>query len=163
MSMNCPPAKIQCLGTNQFDELCPANPNEVSYFIQEHLNGDLEIPPQKPSIEEIFNTRHDIEITKCAVITVKRPAGKKVLIVGHVTVGVEYIAKVPDQKVHFAHWVIQFQVLLKNQDGSLLDPSFDPSLYIPHVCVEHEEYCQIDERHISKELVLLVWLQRKDN
>lgn len=152
----------QCVSSSAGDELCPTTPSEASYYTQVQLNGQLEIPPYKPPMEELFNTRHDIDITKCAVITVKRPAGKKVLIVGRVTVGAEYIADVPDQTVHFAHWQLSFQALLMNPDGTLLPIDFDPSKYIAHVCVEHEDYAQVDDRHISKELVLLVWLQPKD-
>jgi len=153
----------QCFESNVGDEMCPGPGDVVSYHVQVALNGLLEIPLNKPPKEEIFNVRHEIDITKFTTITVKRPPGKKVLVVGKVMLGIEYIADVPDQKVHFAHWDIPFQVLIKNDDGSLLDLDFNLDEYIAHACVEHEEVMQVDERTIAKEIVLLIWLQRIDN
>ncbi|HAU32373.1 MAG: hypothetical protein XD78_1772 [Desulfotomaculum sp. 46_296] len=152
-----------CIDSNVGDELCPAPGDVVSYHTQIPLSGLLEIPLQKPPKEQIFNTTHEIDITKYTALTVKKPPGKKVLVAGKIMAGIEYIAKVPDQKVHFAHWDIPFQALIKNDNGSLLDLAFNLDEYIAHVCVEHEEYMQIDERTISMEIVLLIWLQRKDN
>ncbi|WP_418792496.1 hypothetical protein [Phosphitispora sp. TUW77] len=145
------------------DERCPDSNDVVSYHTQIQLNGLLEIPLNKPPKEKMFNTIHEVDITKLTAVTVKKPPGKKILVVGKLMVGLEYIAKVPDQKVHFAHWEIPFQALIKNDDGTLLPLDFDLDQYIAHVCVEYEEYHQIDERTITKELVLLIWLQRKDN
>ncbi len=152
-----------CIDSNVGDELCPGPGDVVSYHTQIPLNGLLEIPLNKPPKESIFNTTHEIDITKFTTITVKKPPGKKVLVVGKIMVGIEYIAKVPDQKVHFAHWDIPFQVLINNDDGSLLDLNFNLDDYVAHACVEHEEYMQVDERTISKGIVLLIWLQPKDN
>lgn len=153
----------QCPSGVMGDERCPGSGDVVSFHTQIQLNGLLEIPLNKPPKEEIFNATHEIDITKLTTVIVKKPPGKKVLVVGKVRVGIEYIAKVPDQKVHFAHWEIPFQALLKNDDGSLLPLDFDLSKYVAHICVEHEEYSQVDERTIAKEIVLLIWLQLKEN
>lgn len=152
-----------CTDGNVGEELCPGAGDVVSYHTQIVLNGLLEVPLNKPPVEDIFNVVHEIDITKLDTVVVKKPPGRKVLVVGKVMVGIEYIARVTDQKVHFAHWEIPFQALLKNDDGSLLDLDFDLSQYVAHVCVEHEQYDQINDRTIAKELVLLIWLQRKDN
>lgn len=154
---------LYCTDSTVGEELCPGPGDVVSYHTQIALNGLLEIPLTKPPKEKIFNTKHEIDITKFTTVTVKKPPGKKVLVVGVVTVGIEYIAKVPDQKVHYAHWDIPFQALIKNDDGTLLDLDFNLNDYIAHVCVEHEEYSQVDERTITKELVLLIWLQPRNN
>lgn len=157
MSKQCPGSLIIC------DEYCPKSGDVVSFHTQIQLNGVLEIPFYKPDAEDIFNGIHQIDCTKFTTVTVTKPPGKKILVVGKVMVGIEYIAKVIDQKVHFSHWEIPFQALVKNDDGSLLDLNFNLDDYVVHICVEHEQYDLIDERTISKELVLLVWLQKKDN
>lgn len=157
MSKQCPGSNVIC------DEYCPKSGDVVSYHTQIQLNGLLEIPLNKPDAKDIFNAIHEIDCTKYTTVTVKKPPGKKVLVVGKVMVGIEYIADVPDQKVHFAHWELPFQALVKNDDGSLLDLNFNLNDYVVHICVEHEQYELVDERSISKELVLLVWLQEKES
>ena len=152
----------QCIPSSGGDELCPLSGDVVSFHTQIKVNGLLEIPEPKPDKETIFNTMHEIKITKLTTITVRQPAGKKVLLVGTLTVGIEYISDTPEQKVHFAHWDIPFQALIKKSDGSLLDLDFKLEDYVAHVCVEHEEYTQIGKRTISKEIVLLIWLQPKN-
>jgi hypothetical protein len=153
----------QCLPSTAGDELCPGPSDVVSYHVQLTLSGLLDIPLNKPPKDHIFNSIHEIDVTKLEPITVKQPVGKKVLVVGKFMAGIEYIAKTPDQKVHFTHWDIPFQVLVKDNDGNLLPFDFDLSQYIAHVCVEHVEFQQVDERTIAYEIVLLVWLQRKEN
>jgi len=152
-----------CPTENIGDERCPGSNDVVSFHTQIKVNGSLEIPSNKPPQEDIFNTTHQIDITKFTTVTVKKPAGKKVLVVGKIQVGIEYIANVPDQKVYFTHWDLPFQALIKNDDGSLLPVDFDLSQYVVHVCVEFEKYSKVDERNIAKELVLLIWLQKKVN
>lgn len=152
-----------CSSGTMTSELCPKPGDVISFHTQIMLNGVLEIPFYKPPAEDVLNAIHEINVTKFTTITVKKPPGMKVLVVGTFMFGVEYIAKVEDQKVHFAHWELPFQALIKNNDGSLLPLDFDIKNYIVHVCVEHLEFSEIDERTISKEIVLLIWLQPKDN
>lgn len=140
-------------------ERCPASVDVVAYGHQIILNGMLDIPFTKPPIEQMFNAIHEIDINKCTVITVRKPPGKKVLIAGKIMIGIEYIAAVHDQKFHFVHWDLPFQVLIKNQDGSPLSPDFDLSRYNVYVCVEHEDFHQISERTIVYDIVLLIWLE----
>lgn len=143
--------------------MCPGEGDVISFHIQTTLSGLLDIPLQKPPKEEIFDSTHEIDITKLKSITVARPQGKKVLVTGTFMAGIEYLAKTEEQTVHFFHSDIPFQVLIKDNDGTMLDLDFDLNEYIAHVCVEHEEYQQVDERTIAYEVVLLIWLQRKDN
>lgn len=149
-----------CTSSKTSFELCPRPGDEIDYYTQLPLNGIVEIPVNKPPKEQIFNTMHEIDITKFITITVKKPPGKKILTVGKFMIGIEYIAKTEDQKMHFAHFDIPFQALIKNKDGSLLPLDFDINQYIVHVCVEYEQYVQIDERTISYEIILLIWLQK---
>lgn len=163
MSRFCQTNNKTCLPTAVTGiERCPPSADIVDYSLQIMLNGVLEIPLVKPPKERIFNAIHEISISKYTSILVKKPPGKKVLVVGEMMVGIEYIAKVPDQKIHFAHWDIPFQALIKNADGSLLSLDFDPSQYNVYVCVEYEDYTQLDERTIVYDIVLLVWLQQNN-
>ncbi|MFA4885544.1 MAG: DUF3794 domain-containing protein [Desulfotomaculaceae bacterium] len=142
-------------------ELCPKPGDTVSFHTQILVNGMLEIPEQKPDIEELLNTAIEITVHKALTITVKAPVGRKVLVAGTLDFGVEYIADVPDQKVHFAHYELPFQALVKNNDGSLLPFDFDLNLYNVHICIEHVEVHEVDGRSFLKEIVLLIWLQPK--
>lgn len=148
-----------CVDSKANFELCPRPGDDVSYHIQIPLNGLVEIPLNKPPKEKIFNSTHEIDITKFCTITIKKPPGKKIIVAGRMMIGIEYISKTVDQKVHFAHWDIPFQALIKNSDGTLLPLDFDLVNYVIHVCVEHEEYTQVDERTIAYEIILLIWLQ----
>ena len=163
MSRFCPANNKTCLPAAVTGiERCPPSADIVAYSLQIVLNGLLEIPLVKPPKERIFNTIHEISISRYISILVKKPPGKKVLVVGDIMVGIEYIASVPDQKVHFAHWDVPFQALIKNADGSLLSPDFDISQYNVYVCVEHEDYSPLNERTIVFDIVLLVWLQQNN-
>lgn len=148
-----------CIGSKASFELYPRPGDQVAYHIEVPLNGLLDIPLNKPPKEQIFNSMHEIDISKFITITVKKPPGKKILVVGKIMSGIEYIARTPEQKVHSAHWDIPFQALIKNNDGSLLPLDFDLNNYVIHVCVEDEEYTQVDERTIAYEIILLIWLQ----
>ncbi len=143
-------------------ELCPTSQNMVAYSLQIMLNGLLEIPVVKPPIERIFNSVHEISISKYTSIMVKKPPGQKVLVAGEIMVGIEYIANVPDQKIHFVHWDLPFQALIKNTDGSFLSLDFDITQYNVHVCVEYEDYSQLNETTIVYDVVLLTWLQQNN-
>jgi len=163
MSRFCPTNNKTCLPTAVTGtERCPPSADIVAYSLQIMLNGVLEIPCVKPPMEQIFNSTHEIQISKYTSILVKKPPGQKVLVVGEMMVGIEYIANVPDQKIHFAHWGVPFQALIKNANGSLLSLDFDISQYNVYVCVEHESYSQLNDRTIVYDIVLLVWLQQNN-
>lgn len=142
-------------------EYCPKPGDVVSYHIQIVVDGQLTIPPEKPSIAQILDHAIEIEVHKILTLDIREPEGRKVLVAGTVKFGIEYIAKVTDQKVHFAHFNLPFQALIRNTDGTLLPPDFNLAEYTVHVCVEFVEVDQLDERSFLKEIVLLIWLQPK--
>ena len=150
-----------CIQSTSGYELCPKKKEDVIYFTQIADTGDLEIPTQKPDVESIFDIIHEIKITETNEILVTKPVGKKVIVGGSLTLGIEYISKTITQKVHFAHWDLYFKALILNEDGTMLPLDFDLNNYVVHICVEELKMIQLDERTVRYSYILLLWLQTK--
>ncbi len=149
-----------CFISNVGGEKCPGPVDEASYSNQTTLSGLMEIPLNKPDKEEIYDTSHEIDVEKLVSISVSRPRGKKVLITGTFTPSISYISKTEQQTVHNFHQDLPFQILIKKDDGTHLDPDFDLNQFVAYICVEFQNYQQVDERTITYEIVLLFWLQK---
>lgn len=143
-------------------EYCPKPGDVVGFHTQILVDGQLSIPPEKPEIERILDTSIEVEVHKALTLSIQQPEGKKVLVAGTLHFGVEYIANVPSQKVHFAHFDLSFQALVRNTDGTLLPPEFNLADYNVYVCVEHVEVDPLDARSFLKEIALLIWLRPKN-
>ncbi|WBW96630.1 SPOCS domain-containing protein [Oceanirhabdus sp. W0125-5] len=154
---------ICCIQSKAANELCPKRGEEINYYTQVSQSGILTIPDPKPNIEEIFNVIHEIDINELSEILVKSPAGKKVLVGGIITLGIEYISETLTQKVHFAHWDVPFKDLVMNPDGTLLGLDFDLNDFVVHICVEDLVVMKEDSRNVRYEMTLLIWLQNKDS
>ncbi|MCF8010373.1 MAG: DUF3794 domain-containing protein [Clostridiales bacterium] len=72
-------------------------------------NGELEIPCNKPPVEKIIETIVDPTVDR--VITID----KKVIVRGHIEIGVEYVGDVSDcsQPVHFVHFTQNFDCFIE--------------------------------------------------
>lgn len=143
-------------------ELCPKNRNDVIYFTQITDTGELIVPIQKPDVDSVFDVIHQIEVTESKEILIINPVGKKVLVTGRLMVGVEYISKTITQKIHFAHWDLNFKALVMGENDILLPLDFDLNNYVVHVCVEDLKVTKIDDRTMKYSYVLLIWLQAKN-
>lgn len=149
-------------------ELCPNSTARAKYFTEVIINGNLHIPEQKPPKQHIVKTARLVEITCMDVIDVippgsTTPIGRKIFVAGMVTLGIQYVADTPDQKVHFVHFDVPFSAIIQGDCGALIpvaDTIF-PDDFVVHVCVEKMRFTQVDNRTISKELVLLVWVEEK--
>ena len=150
-----------CLKATAGYELCPKKSEDVVYFTQIADTENLQIPIQKPDVESIFDVIHEIKITETSEILVKKPVGKKVIVGGSLTLGIEYISKTITQKVHFAHWNLNFKALIMKEDDTLLPLDFDLNNYVVHICVEELKMTQVDERTVRYSYILLIWLQAK--
>lgn len=144
----------------------PYNPYfcPVAYFTEIIINGNLIIPPQKPPKAHIVKATHSIKLKDVEVITVTlpnatSPSGYKILVSGIFTLGLQYVADVPDQKVHFVHYDLPFNAILLDDCGGLIPVK--PDNFVIHVCVENIKFRQIDNRTISKEILLMIWAQQK--
>lgn len=147
---------------------CPPPGSNLPYFTEIVINHNLIIPCQKPDIEMITNVTKNFKIDDVEVLDVDLGdvQGKKLIIAGTLTLGIEYSAAVPSQEVHFAHFTIPFKAIITQRPcpgafRGLIDPAFILSNWNIRICVEHEQYHIINPREISKVLVVLIWLEPK--
>lgn len=128
------------------------------------INHNLVIPEHKPPMELLLGYRINYEITKALVIdtplvTSDQPPLplRKVIVEGMAKIAIKYVANVPDQQVHGAHFEEPFSRLLEWPGG--------PAPGAP-ICVEVvEEHVQIhmlDDRHLSKVIVIQLNITLKD-
>ncbi|WP_366924168.1 DUF3794 domain-containing protein [Metallumcola ferriviriculae] len=153
------------------DEYCPHHNADVAYYTQISLNGHCTVPGPKPDIEKIINHSHNIIIKKAISIETEEiecgthlKKGKKVLVAGIFILGIVYISDTLDQKVHYFECKLPFQAIIMchHQCKEHLFPiDFSLNDYQVHVCVEDLEVCQLDERTVNKNIVLMIWLQPK--
>jgi len=159
------PTGILGAGVVQF---CPNADSAAVYFTELIVDGNLTIPEQKPPKSHIVKATTSIELKDVEVIPVTLPGsttpdGYKILVAGIITLGIQYVSNAPDQKVHFVHYELPFEALVLGDCGDLIPPDDDilPDNFVPHVCVEKLRLTQIDSRTISKEIVLMVWVEQK--
>ncbi|PKM90811.1 MAG: hypothetical protein CVU87_01185 [Firmicutes bacterium HGW-Firmicutes-12] len=158
------------------DHLCPPDQSLLNYFTEICLCDHLVIPSQKPDLELITNVIKNFCATDVQVIDVdlgdRDPATEnirqKIALTGTLKLGVEYSADMPEQQVHFAQYNIPFQGIIGYRPcdpltnrGLIDDPTFDIDDYNVHICLEHEQYHQLNSREIKTVLVVLIWLELK--
>ena len=159
-------ACVQCTNEPVPGNQCPPNPPVLlHYFTEIIINHNLVIPEQKPDVEDIIAVHKNFAVHDFETIDVNLgdTTGRKVVLAGTLELGFEYSAAVPSQEVHFAHFCIPFQAIIKFRpceiNRGLLPPDFDITQYNVRFCVEHEQYHVISPREISKVLVVLIWLE----
>lgn len=120
------------------------------------VDHKLVIPPQKPPMECIIDTNVEVEIEKAVVIDTpllypENPELqlRKVVIAGRVIITVKYVAHVPSQKVHAAHFEIPFCTLIEWPGGP---PQGTPIKVVP--VIEKTVFEQEDERRIFKAILI---------
>ncbi|WP_418789907.1 SPOCS domain-containing protein [Phosphitispora sp. TUW77] len=151
---------------------CPRPHDHVSYYSQVVLNGHCEIPEPKPDCETLIDKYHSIEILKSETIDAiqyldcHRVQGKKVVITGNFKLGIEYSANEPSQKVHYFECIIPFSAFIlpciDNQEF-LFPQDFVLDEYVVHVCMEDLQLDRISDRLFNKVIVLMIWLQQKND
>ena len=125
-------------------------------FTEVPIDSKLIIPPQKPPMECILDTIVDIELEKTEVIDTPLlyPEDdtlqlRKVIVTGIVKIIIKYSALVPSQKVHAAHFDVQFCTLIEWPGGP---PQGTPIIVEPvfeKIILKRE-----DERKIFKAILL---------
>lgn len=120
------------------------------------INHNLTIPPQKPPMEKLLGYKIEYMITKAEVIATKLVSDdnpplpiRKVIIDGVAKIMVKYVADVPDQQVHGAHFEECFQDLIEWPGG----PAPGTNICV-EVVEEHVQIHWIDDRHLSKVIVI---------
>ena len=122
------------------------------------INHDLTIPENKPPMERLLGYKVKYEITKAEVIATPLQSDdqpplpiRKVILEGIAKITIKYVAAVEDQQVHGAHFDVPFSKLLIWPGG----PAPSSPLCID-VLEEHVQFHMLDERHISKLIVIQV-------
>lgn len=159
---------IQCINDNNPGTQCPVGRQQLEWFTEISICDILTIPGPKPDIEAIGNVTKNFKVEDVEILDVDLGdvQGRKVVIAGTLTLGIEYSALVESQEVHFAHFNLPFQVIIKErpcpgQWRGLLNPTFNINAVNINFCVEHEQYHILDPRTIQAILVVLVWLELK--
>ncbi|ADL13019.1 DUF3794 domain-containing protein [Acetohalobium arabaticum] len=132
-------------------------------FDQVPIDSKLVIPPQKPEMEYILDTKVNVIINKDEVIDTPLlvPEAedevqlRKVVVSGIVEIKIVYSALVPDQKVHAAHFNVPFCELIEWPDGP---PQGTPIEVDP--VIEKEVFMKEDERRIFKSLLIRLDIYR---
>lgn len=177
----CPRGLVNVLG------LCdPDNTTEVirkyPYWKQMYLSESLEVPAEKPDIEQINSVtttvnilRKDVIVTPRSYITTaqgpvaapnlegKRLSGRKLIIEGQLCQLIEYTAALPSQPVHSAEFFVPFSsyivvpekiVTMDGLQATEVD-SLDVRFDV-NACVEDVTVCALDARRILKQVTLLL-------
>ncbi|KUK52731.1 MAG: hypothetical protein XD78_1771 [Desulfotomaculum sp. 46_296] len=128
------------------------------------INHNLTIPDNKPPMERLLGYKVEYEIIKAEVIATPLVTDdnpplpvRKVIIDGLAKISVKYVADVPDQQVHGAHFDEPFSTLLEWPGG--------PAPGSP-ICVdvleEHVQIHMLDDRHLSKIIVIQLNISIKE-
>ncbi len=120
------------------------------------INHNLTIPDHKPQMERLLGYKVKYEITKAAVIATPLVTDdipplpiRKVIVVGLAKIITKYVADVPNQQVHGAHFEEPFSKLLEWPGG----PAPGSPICV-EVLEEHVQIHMLDSRHMSKVIVI---------
>lgn len=167
--------------------LCnPDNTTEVlrkyPYWKQMYLSEFLEVPAQKPDIEQINSVTTSVNILRKEVIVTpksnkttaqgtvaapnlegKRLSGRKLIIEGQLCQMIEYTATLASQPVHSAEFFVPFSSYIIVPENIAVDDGLQTtevdSLNIQfdvNACVEDVTVCALDARRILKQVTLLL-------
>lgn len=134
-------------------------PEDLSAFKQFNIEETVCIPDAKPDIEQVIKVIAKINITSTRII--KTPIGTslegqvltgwKVIVEGEVDQKVQYVADLPDQPSHAAHFNIPFSTFVVLPEEFVIGTPVTVTPFIEDVFVE-----QLDNRCIFKNITLLL-------
>lgn len=169
--------------------LCiPANTTEVisvtPYWRQMHISESMQIPAQKPDVEQINSVDVSVSILRAKVIKTPRsyddtgaaPAaqpnlegrllsGRKLIIEGQLCQKVVYTALEASQPLHSAHFYVPFssfivvpeEITFIGPNGeAVTEDSFDVRFDV-NACVEDVAASAPDPRRILKQVTLMLY------
>lgn len=167
--------------------LCnPDNTTEVirkyPYWKQMYLSEFLEIPAQKPDIEQINSVNTSVDILRKEVIVTprsyrdtaqgsvaapnlegKRLSGRKLIIEGQLCQMIEYTAALASQPVHSAEFFVPFSSYIVVPETIAISDGLQTtevdSLNVQfdvNACLEDVTVCALDARRILKQVTLLL-------
>ncbi|EJO5349532.1 DUF3794 domain-containing protein [Clostridium botulinum] len=134
-------------------------PESVSAFKQFNVEETVCLPRVKPDMEQILKVIADVEIKNTRVI--KTPAGTslegqvltgwKLIIEGKVNQKVQYVADLPEQPSHVAHFSVPFSTFLVLPEDFVMGTPVSVTPFLEDIYVK-----QIDKRCIFKNITLLL-------
>lgn len=164
--------------------LCnPADTTQVisltPYWKQMYISESLQIPEQKPDVEQINSIDISVDILRAEVIKTPRSyddtkavpvaqpnlegrllSGRKLVIEGQLCQKVVYTALESSQPLHSAHFYVPFSSFIVVPEtitfSENTEDSFDVRFDV-NVCVEDVAACVIDERSILKQVTLMLY------
>lgn len=137
------------------DEL-PINPvNFKQFSVQETLS----IPEVKPDVEQIVSVIAKVVIKSTNVIDTpvgtsregQILTGKKLVVEGVIVQKVEYVADIPTQKVHAAHFNMPFSTFIVLPSSFELGTPIEVTGYIEDIYIQ-----LLDKRKIFKNVTILL-------
>lgn len=129
---------------------------KICHYKQISIHENLLIPAVKPEIEQILEVIARPFIDECNIIDT--PVGKKQVIRGHIYQTIIYVADVPCQSVHAAHFDIPF---CDFEELPCTSTWSHCELSNPGVVIEYLSARKIGPKEISKCVILFVWWHKK--
>lgn len=169
--------------------LCiPADTTEVisltPYWKQMHISESLQIPAQKPDLEQINSVDVSVSILRAEVIKTPRSyddtgavpvaqpnlegrllSGRKLIVEGQLCQKVVYTALEATQPLHSAHFYVPFsafivvpeEITFTGPNGeAIVEDSFDVRFDV-NACVEDVAASVLDQRSILKQVTLMLY------
>lgn len=171
-------------GLIEITGLCnPADTTQVisqtPYWKQMYISESLQIPAQKPDIEQINSIDVSVNILRAEVIKTPRSyddtgavpvaqpnlegrllSGRKLIIEGQLCQKVVYTALETSQPLHSAHFYVPFSSFIVVPEevtfGTVTEDSFNVRFDV-NACIEDVAACVIDKRSILKQVTLMLY------
>ncbi|MCM1314502.1 MAG: DUF3794 domain-containing protein [Prevotella sp.] len=164
--------------------LCnPADTTQVisltPYWKQMYISESLQIPTQKPDVEQINSIDVSVNILRAEVIKTPRSyddtgtvpvaqpnlegrllSGRKLIIEGQLCQKVVYTALETTQPLHSAHFYVPFSAFIVVPEtitfGTVTEDSFNVNFDV-NACIEDVTASVIDKRSILKQVTLMLY------
>lgn len=169
--------------------LCnPSDTTEVirntPYWKQMHITESLQIPEQKPDVEQINSVDISVQIQRSQVIKTPRSyddsgltpeerpnlegrllSGRKLIIEGQLCQKIGYTALEASQPLHSAHFFVPFssfiivpeEITFTGTDGkTITEDSYNVNFDV-NFCVEDVTACVLDKRNILKQVTFMLY------
>lgn len=157
---------------------------DFPYWKQMYVSETLEVPPQKPDMEQINSVDISVAVFRQKVIKTPRSyddsttppretpslegkllSGRKLIIEGQLCQKIVYTADEDEQSVHSVHFYVPFssyivvpkEFTFNNADGSTTTVDSLNINYEVNSCIEDVAICMLDERTLLKQVTLLLY------
>lgn len=130
--------------------------DHICHYKQISVNESLVIPCVKPEIEQLLEVIAHPYIDECTMI--QTPVGKKLVIKGHIEQKIVYVADIPCQSVHAAHFTIPFCAFEEVPSTCTWS---NCEIANPGVIIEYLNAHKTGPKEIAKCVILFVWWYKK--